>query len=276
MGYHTYVKEGTTPEELLVYGQVIAPLATEYNEKFALLELPRAVEIDRSRRRLTLSNDAGETFNEKWTESDGGRLLGLDLAEDMAAIVSDLALIDGSQVRGLIARAKLGQVIFSHDRSTKRSTEILNALRDLGALTEPQRDEAGRLLEARYTTPIIFNNGDFYPRNLIRSPEGRVVVIDWEPFGPHSPFHLVDHPESVAAVPLVHMWSNTKWQAVYLGELDRRFGFEGAALRRGILIQALELANLWLNHGVQSPLVAPQVQTVKRALKVPVVKWGDG
>ena len=65
---------------------------------------------------------------------------------------------------------------------------------------------------------MIMNNGDFYPRNLIVRPDGRIVIIDWETYNIHSPFHTIDHPENVAAVFYTHMWGNPAWP----GRLPRR------------------------------------------------------
>lgn len=73
------------------------------------------------------------------------------------------------------------------------------------------------------------------------------MIVDWETYNPNSPFHTVDHPENVAAVFYAHMWGNPAWQATYRDALNRRFGFSRASFARGVVIQALELANMWMN-----------------------------
>jgi len=79
-------------------------------------------------------------------------------------------------------------------------------------------------------------------------PNGRIVIVDWETYNPNSPFHTIDHPENVAAVFYSHMWGNPAWQAAYRDALHQRFGFSPASFAKGVVIQALELANMWLNN----------------------------
>jgi hypothetical protein len=93
---------------------------------------------------------------------------------------------------------------------------------------------------------VIVSNGDFYPRNLIVGPDGRIVVVDWETWNPGSPFHTVDHPENVAAFFYVHMW--------------------GSRFAKGVVIQALELAGMWLN-GTDRHLAAIQASIITTALE---------
>lgn len=112
---------------------------------------------------------------------------------------------------------------------------------------------------------MIVNNGDFYPRNLIVQPDGRIVILDWETCNPNSPFHTVDHPENVAAVFYAHMWGNPAWQAAYRDALHQRFGFSPASFAKGVLTGALELASMWLND-TDLHLAATQAATIASML----------
>ena len=96
-------------------------------------------------------------------------------------------------------------------------------------------------------------------------PADRIVIIDWETYNPNSPFHTVDHPENVAAVFYVHMWGNPAWQAAYRSALHQRFGFPETSFAKGVLIQALELANMWMNDTDQH-LAAIQASIITSAL----------
>jgi hypothetical protein len=73
------------------------------------------------------------------------------------------------------------------------------------------------------------------------------VVVDWETYNHNSPFHTVDHPENVAAVFYAHIWANPTWQAAYRNVLNQRFSFSETSFAKGVVIQALELANMWMN-----------------------------
>lgn len=112
---------------------------------------------------------------------------------------------------------------------------------------------------------MIVNNGDFYPRNLIVRPDGRIVIVDWETWNAHSPFHTIDYPENVAAVFYVHMWGNPAWQAAYRATLSVRFAFSPASFAKGVVIQALELASMWLS-GTDRHLAAIQASIVRSTL----------
>jgi hypothetical protein len=43
------------------------------------------------------------------------------------------------------------------------------------------------------------------------------------------------------------MWGNPAWQAAYRGALSKRFAFSQTSFAKGVVTQALELANMWLN-----------------------------
>lgn len=157
-------------------------------------------------------------------------------------------------------------VVFEHAAALARSADIARRLTYAGLLSHDDCAGAERLLAHRQRTTMIVNNGDFYPRNLIVLPSGRVVIVDWETCNANSPFHTVDHPENVAAVFYVHMWGNPAWQAAYRSALDERFGFSGAAFAKGVVIQALELANMWMNDtdrhlaAIQASIIAGTLQ----------------
>ncbi len=138
-------------------------------------------------------------------------------------------------------------LIFDHNAALTRSGGIARQLTRARLLTHVQCAQAERLLAHQQRTSMIVNNGDFYPGNLIVQPTGRIVIIDWETCNPNSPFHTVDHPENVAAVFYAHMWGNPAWQAAYRDALHQRFGFSPASFAKGVVIGALELANMWLN-----------------------------
>jgi hypothetical protein len=138
-------------------------------------------------------------------------------------------------------------LVFNHDAALARSAGIARQLTRAGLLTRDDCAHAERLLARRQHTPMIINNGDFYPRNLIVQPSGRIVIVNRETYNPNSPFHTVDHAENVAAVFYAHMWGNPAWQAAYRNALHQRPGLSPASFAKGVVIAALELANMWMN-----------------------------
>lgn len=264
MARRTHTKRGAGPGEIAIY-QVLASLVPACNDHFTTLLLPAAITIDPARRLLVLPRYDGEDLAARWHETDGGAFLGPDLAAAIPAILEDLARIDTACVTTDPVLSKIPGLVFDHDAALARSAGIARRLTGAGLLTREACAHAERLLAHQQHTPMIVNNGDFYPRNLIVQPTGRIVIIDWETYNPNSPFHTVDHPENVAAVFYAHMWGNPGWQAAYRDALHQRFGFSTASFAKGVVIQALELANMWMND-TDEHLATIQASTITSVL----------
>ncbi len=227
--------------------RVLASLAPLHNGHFTALLLPAAISIDPARGLLVLPRYDGEDLAARWHESDGGARLGTGLATAIPAVLEDLARIDTACVSTDPVLSKIPGLVFDHTAALTRSAGIARKLTRAGLLSHESCAQAERLLARQQHTPMIINNGDFYPRNLIVRPTGRIVIADWETCNPNSPFHTVDRPENVAAVFYAHMWGNPSWQTAYRNALHQRLGFSTTGFAKGIVIQALELANMWLN-----------------------------
>jgi aminoglycoside phosphotransferase (APT) family kinase protein len=245
--------------------QALASLAPACNARFTTLLLPAAITIDPARRLLILPHYDGEDLGAHWNETDGGAFLGPRLAASIPAILEDLARIDTACITTDPVLSAIPGLVFDHDAALARSAGIVRQLTRAGLLTRDQCAHAERLLDYQQPTPMIVNNGDFYPRNLIVQPTGRIVIIDWETYNPNSPFHTVDHPENVAAVFYAHMWGNPPWQAACRSALHQRLGFSAASFAKGVVIAALELANMWMND-TDLHLAAIQASTITNVL----------
>jgi hypothetical protein len=245
--------------------RVLASLAPACNDRFTALLLPTAITIDPARGLLVLPHYHGEDLDTRWSEADGGALLGTGLAAAIPAVLQDLGRIDTRRVTSDPVLAQIPGLVFDHAAALTRSAGIAGRLTRAGLLSHENCGNAERLLAHQQRTSMIVNNGDFYPRNLIVQPSGRIVIIDWETYNPHSPFHTIDHPENVAAVCYAHMWGNPAWQATYRNALHERFGYSPASFAKGVVIAALELANMWLND-TDLHLAAIQASTITSAL----------
>jgi aminoglycoside phosphotransferase (APT) family kinase protein len=211
------------------------------------LLLPAPITVDPSRGLLVLPHYDGDDLAARWSETDGGALLATALAAGIAAVLEDLAGIDTACVTEDPVLSKIPGIAFDYAAARTRSAGIARQLTRAGLLSREDCARAEQLLGHHQHTPMIFNNGDFYPRNLIVRPGGRIVIIDWETYNAHSPFHTIDHPENVAAVFYAHMWGNPAWQDAYRAALNQRFAFSQTSFAKGVVTQALELANMWLN-----------------------------
>jgi hypothetical protein len=264
MAGRTYTKRDAGPGEIAMY-RVLASLAPLHNSHFTALLLPAAISIDPARGLLVLPRYDGEDLAARWHESDGGARLGTGLATAIPAVLEDLARIDIACVTTDPVLSKIPGLVFDHTAALTRSARIARQLTRAGLLSHESCTQAERLLAHQQHAPMIINNGDFYPRNLIVRPTGRIVIVDWETYNPNSPFHTVDHPENVAAVFYAHMWGNPSWQTAYRNALHQRLGFSTTGFAKGIVIQALELANMWLNDA-DLHLAAIQASIITRAL----------
>jgi hypothetical protein len=62
------------------------------------------------------------------------------------------------------------------------------------------------------------------------------------------------------------MWGNPLWQATYHHALSERFGYSPASFAKGVVIAALELANMWMND-TDLHLAAIQASTITGAVR---------
>ena len=254
----TYTKPGAGPGEIGIY-RIMATLAPVHNDHFTALLLPSAITIDADRGLLVLPRYDGEDLAARWDETDGGAGLGIDLAARIPAVLEDLARIDTTRITADPALSKIPGIAFDHAVALARSAGIARRLIRVGLLTPGHWARAERLLAHQQHTPVIVNNGDFYPRNLIVLPTGRIVIVDWETYGPNSPFHTVDHPENVAAVFYVHMWGNPAWQAAYRAALDEHPAFASAGGKAALVTVRAVIA---AGQSIAAMRVVPSVMLV--------------
>lgn len=259
----TFQKDNVSDGEFEVYRVLNSPEVLAYNEAFARLILPQSLDQDEETRTLTLPYYEGRTFNDEWDIKDGGSSMDLELAYVMPELIEDLSHIDRTSFTHDEQLSQVPNLAFDHQASLKYFGNICLNFTEEGILSEREHAKAEELLHYQQTTDLIVSNGDFYPRNLIFQPDGKVVLIDWEVWNDHSPFFLIDHPENVAAVQYVHMWGNPRWQATFRDELDKHFSFQPKSFDKGIVIKALTLASFFRNH---QELFRGQIGILKRVL----------
>jgi hypothetical protein len=243
-----FLKHNVSSGEFAVYKILSTVDVQAYNENFSTLVLPRAIKVDEASRILTLPYYEGETFNEIWNIDTGGAGMDTSLATTIPLLLKDLITVEPDIFTADNLLAQTPNLAYDHEHAVHYFGSLCGDLTREGIFSSQQHNKAIHLLNHLQTTQPIINNGDFYPRNLIRQTDGKLVLIDWEMWNPHSPFFLIDHPENVAAVQYVHMWGNPEWQAAFRAELDRQFAFEPESFDKGILMKALTLASFFRKH----------------------------
>ncbi|MGC1176997.1 MAG: hypothetical protein WA843_02905 [Candidatus Saccharimonadales bacterium] len=259
-----YIKENVGIGELHIYRILSSTVLQNYNKDFSVLVLPYATDIDTEQRTLTLPFYEGKTFNDTWDVSNGGSPMGLDLVEEIPLALRDLAKIDPTHISDDETLTNAPHVTFDHTRASDYFYKLAAKLQDAGSLTGKDLAAIKALLSYEQTTDMIINNGDFYPRNFIKRPDGKVVLIDWETWNDHSPFFIVDHPENIAAVQYVHMWGNSEWQNAYQTELSKHFELSKKSFAKGIVIKALTLASFFPQH---KNLFRGQVEMIRAVIE---------
>ena len=260
----TFCKEAVQRGELVLY-EILGRIADKYNRDFSTLQLPKALSIDRENRCLVLPFYKGETFNDIWLKENGGRSLGLDLAIEVPAIIKDLSVVDTSRIEEDVEIKKLSRIRFDQLSYLEDFEVLCGRFIDFDLITAKEASTAISLMREPYTSRIIFNNGDFYPRNFIRTANDRIVVIDWETWNPHSPAYVLDHLENVAAYCLVHMWGNIEWQHEYIKELKRIIHLDRDDFQKGIVAKSADIAAFWFRTRMEATLDSPMI-LFKRAL----------
>ncbi len=250
----TYPKK-TKEGEILIYEEILNSIADIYNPTFSLLVLPKAHEIDKEGNHIVLPFYEGERFNEKWDERTAGSLMGTDLATEIPEILKELATID---IAPIVANEKIQSIpklTFNTEQYLPEFDILAERIRNTGRLSQEEIDQARVLIQQPFSSPLIFNNGDFYPRNFIRLPDKKIVLIDWETWDGTSRANIIDHPENVAAFCFVHMWNNPVWQKVYIQALKKNIPMKKEDFQRAVLIKSLEMANHWLREGEKEYLL---------------------
>lgn len=243
-----FVKHGVSGGELAVYEALSAPEVQAQNNGFSTLILPEAINLDKTSGSVTLPYYEGETFNDAWNVNSGGAEMDLSLTRTIPLLLKDLATVETSIFTDDVSLAHALNLVYDHEHAVRYFGDICLGFTNEGVLSENEHVRAIQLLNHPQTTSKIVNNGDFYARNLIRQPGGKLVLIDWETWNPHSPFFLVDHPENVAAVQYVHMWGNPDWQTAFRAELSRVFSFSSESFDKGLVIKALTLASFFRKY----------------------------
>jgi len=114
------------------------------------------------------------------------------------------------------------------------------ALVTQGLMDRATVEAADKLFSSRSTSRYegtMFTNGDFYPRNFIMLPHGKIAVVDW--------VGGVDPWEFVSMYAWMLMWGNPAWQQAYLTETRKHFPVDHAEIQIGLLVKAFDQVHRW-------------------------------
>ena len=259
-----YTKHQAKPGEMAMY-EILNQISHKYNRGFFRLKLPEALSLNRQQSTLSLPFYKGQTFNGLWNEATGGAPLKLDLSREVPEMIKDLSQIDISPVLNNLKLKKLKNIWYDHNKYQRDFAKLLKIFIKAKLITKNQASQAATILKLPFSSPLILNNGDFYPRNFIRLPGDKIVLVDWETWNSNSRANVVDHLENVAAYCFVHMWGNQKWQKAYVQQLKKYLPVTRQDLQKALLIKSAEMAYFWFSENTWR-LCLNQIKIFKKTL----------
>lgn len=231
-----------------------------YNKKFKVLKLPKFYEIDKTKGYLLMEYCGNNDYLKKEWESGGGgggSSMDLRLSMEMARIIYDFSKIQLKDLDDLSS--------FSFNFLEAREI-FLNKLRKIyeeGFINEVEFNKSKSIINKRYSLrKFIFNNGDYYPRNMIPA-DGKVWVVDWQSWDGDFRANIVDTVENIASFAFIHMWENKKWQTNFLKELRKLFFINYDNLRLSLMMKSLDQ---FVFFGKDNVSAKKQLELFKRVL----------
>jgi hypothetical protein len=188
---------------------------------------------------MTMRYLHGQPLIHKWSELNfkpeilGGKGIDIRVAAAAVDVLRDLRLVDISALPAFVRRFRFDDWLDGF--RLKSETLIIQGLLDRSTV-----DKAAELFASKSASRYegsMFTNGDFYPRNYILMPDGRVAVTDW--------VGGVDPWEFVAMYAWVLMWGNPEWQAEYLRKIQEHFPVDVEEMQVGILVMSFEQVYRW-------------------------------
>lgn len=266
-----YTKQNAKPGEMAMY-EILNKISAKYNSKFSSLKLPRALKINYKNSSLSLPLYQGQLFNGLWNEATGGALLKLDLSKEVPQIIKELSKIDIRPIQKHPKLKHLKKIQYSHEKYQEDFSKLLDTFYQAQLIIKVEAKKAAKLVSGPFASPLILNNGDFYPRNFIRLPSNKIVLIDWETWNNNSRANVVDHVENVAAYCFVHMWGNSKWQQNYVRQLKQHLPVTRADFQKALLIKSSEMAYFCFGREHTRQLCLNQIGIFKKALSEKYIK----
>ena len=189
-GERFFIKKSSNVEKI-VYTNVL-PAIKKQKLRFQVLQLPELVTIvgkNFDQTGLSEQQDFiitkyinGFRFNDRWDETStlgyGGRGIDSNFATKTVDLVTDLSLIDTSLLN------MLALPTFDFSNWKKQNLPFLSDILIKRKIINPEHIDKILLILSSNSlfenSRIILTNGDFYPRNFIELPNGKVAIVDWE------------------------------------------------------------------------------------------------
>jgi len=190
-------------------------------------------------RYILVKHIPGHPLVYEWSELNfkpdllGGKHLDPALAPAVVGVFRDLRLVDITGLPKFVRRFKFDEWL----EGFRQKSETLVAQ---GLMERSTIEAADALFSSKTVSRYegsMFTNGDFYPRNYIMLPEGKIAVVDW--------VGGVDPWEFVTMYGWLMMWGNPAWQQAYFAEIRKHFPIDHAEMQVGLLVKAFDQIYRW-------------------------------
>jgi len=237
---------------------------------FATLQLPefRNIASRNDQSFIFVNYYEGNNYNSAWNEISsvgyGGRGIIPDFASRVVGLVKDFSMVESKSL------ASFNLSTFNFDVWLQGNLPFIAELltrRDI--VNDDHIKRAGDLLSDQDLfshSRIVLTNGDFYPRNFIDYPGGKVVVIDWEGRKDYIGDQrnvFFNYIENHTAFFFTHMWGNYAFQRRLLREASETFSLQARDVQAAVVIKSLEQCLIWPDD-----LARRQAETFVNALDI--------
>lgn len=188
---------------------------------------------------MTMKYIKGEPLVYEWSEMTfkpdvlGGKGINLAVARSAVDVLRDLRLVDIGSLPKFVRRFDFGAWL--DDFRLKSETLVTQGIMERATVENALKHFTSKSIQ-RYEGSM-FTNGDFYPRNFIFLPEGKIAVVDW--------VGGVDPWEFVAMYAWILMWGNAAWQGAYVDEIRKHFPVDYGEMQIGLLVKAFDQVYRW-------------------------------
>lgn len=188
---------------------------------------------------MTMKYIKGEPLVYEWSELTfkpdilGGKQIDVAVARSAVDVLRDLRIVDIGALPKFVRRFDFAEWL--QDFHLKSETLVTQGIMERSTVENALRHFSSRTVQ-RYEGSM-FTNGDFYPRNFIFLPDGRIAVVDW--------VGGVDPWEFVAMHAWLLMWGNPQWQQTYIEEIKKHFPVDHEEMQIGLLVKAFDQVYRW-------------------------------
>ena len=188
---------------------------------------------------MTMRHIKGERLVYEWSELTfkpdilGGKGINIAVARSAVDVLRDLRLVDIGSLPKFVRKFDFKEWLDGFH--LKSETLVQQGIMEPSTVENALKHFSSREVERYQGT--MFTNGDFYPRNFIFLPKGRIAVVDW--------VGGIDPWEFVAMYAWLLMWGNPAWQQAYVGEIKKHFPVDIEEMQIGLLVKAFDQVYRW-------------------------------